>query len=170
MLRITTERLVLRPVESQDCDRLLALRNHPEVVGSSALGSAMPLERMQRQVAGWVALWQSRGIGPWLIERDGRAVGFVVVDPLGDGYPVVSPDSWEIGVVIHPELWGQGIAREAAAAVVRDCASRGDVPRLYASVDPANERSSSILERAPRARLLSRLEGEHLYEVTTAEG
>lgn len=170
MPQLRTARLRLRPVTVDDVPTLLALRNDERVVATTGLGTAMPEERMRRQVEQWVELWRTRGCGTWLAEAGGRPVAFVPLDPIGDGYPGVDPDDLELGVVVDPDVWGRGIAGEAGTAVVQDCFARVGLRRVFATVDTTNEQSLAVIAKAADARLVSEADGERLYEVTNPEG
>ena len=67
-----------------------------------------------------------------------------------DGRPVGKAGCWrlpEIGYILHPDLWGRGLAREALEAVIaRMFEVRGQVA-LTADVDPRNLRSLGLLGR-----------------------
>lgn len=54
----------------------------------------------------------------------------------------------EIGYILHPEVWGQGIAYEACRAVIDHVfATRAGIGHLIADVDPENRKSISLLTR-----------------------
>ena len=163
---LETERLMLRPVAVGDLETLLSLRNEQRVLAGTATGEPLPAERMERQLHRWCALWDERGVGTWLIELDGTPVGFVALDPIGEGYEGVDPDALEIGVVVHPEQWGSGIAGEAGRAVAADCFSRAGLTRLYATIDPANAQSLAVIAKVAGARLIGSSEDEELYEIS----
>lgn len=55
-------------------------------------------------------------------------------------------DNEEIGFMLAPDIWGQGLAGEAVAAVIERARSRG-VPHILADVDPRNEASLRLLRR-----------------------
>jgi [ribosomal protein S5]-alanine N-acetyltransferase len=76
----------------------------------------------------------------------------------------VDPDEIELGVVVHPDHWGQGIAAEAGLAVATDCFRRVGLERVYAGVEPTNDNSLRVLAKVPGVR---QVEGE-LYELTAA--
>ncbi len=164
-LRLRTPRLELRPVTSDDCDVLLALRNHPAVVATTETRAEMTQERMELQLRGWVDLWRTRRVGTWLVELDGRPVAFIAMDPIGDGYPGVDPEDLELGVVVHPDHWGSGIAAEAGLAAARDGFERVGLPRVYASLEPTNAKSVALVAKIPGARLLRADDGELVYEL-----
>lgn len=54
----------------------------------------------------------------------------------------------EIGYILHPDVWGQGIAYEACRAVIDHVfATRADIDHLIADVDPKNAKSINLLTR-----------------------
>lgn len=161
--QLATDRLVLRPVAEGDAADLLAVRNHPRVIGSTALSAEMTTERMDLQISRWLDVWQSQGVGTWVIEIDGEVIGYVPLDPMGEGYPGVDPEELELGVVIHPDHWGNGIAGEAGLAVAVDSFGRGQLPHLFATVDLDNNQSLAVIAKASGAELLSEDDGERLY-------
>ena len=69
-----------------------------------------------------------------VIERDGRVIG-VAGNNRSD----------EVGFLIHPDHWRQGIAREAMEAIIPHLFAVTDLPRLTADVDPRNDGSIGLL-------------------------
>ena len=164
-MELRTERLVLRPVTEDDLDTLLSIRNAPGVVGTTSTGEPLPRERMAGQVERRVASWREHGLGSWLILLEGSPVGYVEVAPIGEDSGV-DPDEIELGVVVHPTEWGKGIAAEAGLAAAADLFERVGLERVYAGVDPDNERSLRALAKAPGVRKVS----DELYELTAGGG
>ena len=160
-LQLRTARLLLRPVEEGDLDALLAIRNAPAVVATTSTGEPLPRERMAGQLSRRLASWREHGLGSWLVLLDGEPVAFVEVAPIGEGSGV-DPDAIEIGVVVHPDHWGKGFALEAGLAAARDLFERVALDRVYAGVDPDNEKSLRALAKAPGVRRLD----DELYELT----
>lgn len=158
---LTTSRLLLRPVEEEDLDVMLTIRNAPAVVARTRTGEALPREEMAGQLARRCVSWREKGYGSWLVLLDGEPVAFVEVTPIGEGSGV-DPDAIEIGVVVHPDHWGKGFAAEAGLAAARDLFDRLAVDRVYAGVDPDNEKSLRALAKAPGVRRLD----DELYELT----
>lgn len=160
-LALRTDRLLLRPVTEDDLDVLLAIRNAPAVVATTGTGRELPRSTMAGQLERRCATWRDRGFGSWLVHLDGGPVAFVEVAPIGEGSGV-DPDELEIGVVVHPDHWGARIALEAGLAVAGDLVERLGVDRVYAGIDPGNEKSLRALARVPGVRQVD----EELFEVT----
>ena len=160
-MELRTDRLVLRPWAEGDLDTLLAIRNAPEVIGTTNTGEPLPRERMAGQLERRLASWRDHRLGSWLILLDGDPVGFVEVAPIGEGSGV-DPDEIELGVIVHPRHWGKGIAAEAGLAVARDLFERVGCERIYAGVDPTNEKSLRVVAKAPGVRRVD----DELYELT----
>jgi len=159
-LELRTPRLLLRPVEQDDLDVLLEIRNAPGVVATTSTGEALPRQTMADQLARRRKSWREHAWGSWLVLLDGEPVAFVEVAPIGEGSSV-DADAVEIGVVVHPDHWGKGFALEAGLAAARDLFERVALDRVYAGVDPENEKSLRALAKAPRVRRVD----DELYEL-----
>jgi [ribosomal protein S5]-alanine N-acetyltransferase len=160
-LELRTDRLLLRPVDEGDLDALLAIRNAPAVVATTSTGEALPRERMAGQLERRLTSWREHGLGSWLVLLNEEPIAFVEVAPIGEGSGV-DPEAIEIGVVVHPDHWGNGFAAEAGLATARDLFDRVALDRVYAGVDPENENSLRGLAKAPGMRKLD----DELYELT----
>jgi [ribosomal protein S5]-alanine N-acetyltransferase len=166
MLWLTTPRLTLRPVAEDDLDVLLGLRNQAPVLATTVTGEALPAERMQRQLDRWLEQWRVLGTATWIAEQDRRPVAYVALDPMGQGYEGVDPRDLELGVIVHPDYWGRGIAGEAALAVAADCFTRVGLTCLYATVGDDNVRSLAAIAKADNVELVSQADdGEYLYRL-----
>nr|WP_255743566.1 GNAT family N-acetyltransferase [Aliiroseovarius sediminis] len=51
----------------------------------------------------------------------------------------------EIGFIPHPDVWGQGIAKEATRAVIDHVWQVTDFPKLTADLDPRQQASKRLL-------------------------
>jgi ribosomal-protein-alanine N-acetyltransferase len=73
----------------------------------------------------------------FLIEKDGAVIG--------------KAGAWqlpEVGFLLHPDHWGQGLAQEAMLAVIGHLeAEFPELPELTAEVDPRNAASLRLLGR-----------------------
>jgi RimJ/RimL family protein N-acetyltransferase len=131
-VRIETERLVLRPVRTEDLDdyRSLGIR----------------LEAAQREVEYAVAHWEEHGFGPWAVHEraSDRLAGLLEVHYAGEGIGGIEPDEVEIGWTVAPGLRRLGIATEAARAAVADTFERVRPPHVVAYIRTGNAASLRI--------------------------
>lgn len=112
--RLTTPRLRLRAFVQADLDAYAAMSADAEVMRYIGEGHPVARDMAWRQMAAFLGHWMLRGYGMWALERrdDGRLIGRV-------GY--LHPEGWpglEIGWLLERSAWGQGYAREAAAAAL----------------------------------------------------
>ena len=131
--RIVTDRLVLRPARLDDADSLHAIFTRPEAM---TWWSSPPHDALD-QTRAWLDSMIARqhsGLD-FLIERDGRVIGKA-------GF-WKAPD---IGYILHPDYWGQGLARESVVAVLHRLFALTDHDEVTADVDPDNAASIRLLE------------------------
>ena len=53
----------------------------------------------------------------------------------------------EIGYILNPDYWGQGLGSEAVAAVTDYGFKKRELPEVTAEVDPRNKASIRLLEK-----------------------
>lgn len=144
---LETLRLRLRPLAASDEAALVALDSDPEVmryVGSPAgvKSPAETLERVRRRIRE-----SERGdyapLGFWAIE--GRADHAFY----GVGALIRMPDDDEVEVAyrLSRRAWGQGVATEAAAALVAHALGPLALPRVVAVTYPENLASQRVLDK-----------------------
>ncbi len=142
---LKTERLLLRPFALSDVEDVFEYATSPE------WGRYLPVREpyVRRDAEEFVAHsvltpWDARPI--FAITWDGKAIGGINLR--------VEPrhEHAEVGYSLSSYHWGKGIATEAVHAVV-DCAfSRYDVKKVYARINPSNERSWRLAERLGMVR------------------
>lgn len=131
--RLTTGRLVLRPVRGSDLDAVTRLWTDPEVrrhLGGPVIDSVVRIR--QRRIVG------AAGFHAVTRAEDGVLVGLITVEP------GARSGETEVSYQFLPEHWGQGYAREALGAVVVRVLE--GVPSVVALTQEANERSRRLLE------------------------
>jgi RimJ/RimL family protein N-acetyltransferase len=144
---LETPRLRLRPLAASDEADLVALDSDPEVmryVGSPA-GVKSPAETLER--ARLRIREEQRGdyapLGFWRIEgrSDGafHGVGALIRMPGGEEV--------EVAYRLARSAWGQGIATEAAAALVAHALGPLALPRVVAVTYPENRASQRVLDK-----------------------
>jgi RimJ/RimL family protein N-acetyltransferase len=137
---LTTERLLLRPLEPDDQDALL------EVLGDPLAMRYYPAPFDRDRVAAWIE-WAGRsygdnGFGLWAVIRrsDGRF--------LGDCGPMLQPVEDqvipEVGYHIVPAEQGRGYATEAASACVAWVFANTSFDIVCSLVSPENAPSRAV--------------------------
>ena len=109
-------------------------------VGSPA-GARSPAETAER-FRQWIREGEGR-LGFWRVERRGDGV-FLGIGAL---IPMPTGDDVELGYRLARHAWGQGIATEAARALVDHAFRTMALPRLVAVTYPENRASQRVLEK-----------------------
>lgn len=141
---IETERLVLRRWRLADIAPFHAMGQDAEVM--RYLGAPMDAAACEATVERMNRMADATGDCFWAMERraDAAFVGFCGIKPGPPGTPIAGQP--EIGWRLSRAAWGQGLAREAAAACLDRAWQRG-VERVHAITVPANERSWGLMIR-----------------------
>lgn len=147
LTRITTlssERLTLRPVASDDLADLGQINGDPQVTQflpyatwqTEADGSAW-LQRMEALTAAGTAQQLA------MVHRaDAKVIGTLLLFRYDEGSARL-----EIGYVLGRAHWRQGLMREALEVVCAAAFSSLAIRRLEAEADPANIASNELLQR-----------------------
>jgi RimJ/RimL family protein N-acetyltransferase len=143
MVKLETERLILRMFSVDDAEAYAHICSDPEVM--RYLGEGKPLSTLEawRSMAFLVGHWQLLGYGQFALEEmsSGRLVGRV-------GF--MNPAGWpgfEIGWALAREFWGKGYATEGARRVLRYGFEELDRDHVISLIDPGNGPSIKVAER-----------------------
>lgn len=134
--RIETKRLILRRIRSEDAKDLHAVFTRADAM---RYWSTLPHTTFA-QTEDWV--YATRTANPdfaddFVVELRGRVIGKAGIW-----------DMPEIGIILHPDHWGQGLATEALTAVIDDIfGRRPDLEQITADVDPRNGASLALLAK-----------------------
>ena len=137
---LRTSRLGFRLWTEANLDLALALWGDAEV--TRLIGGPFSAEQIRRRLAQEIANQEAYGIQYWPNFRltDYAHVGCCGLRP----YPA-EPHVYELGFHLHKIFWGQGLAVEAARAVIEYAFAQLDVASLCAGHHPANEASRRVL-------------------------
>jgi RimJ/RimL family protein N-acetyltransferase len=141
---LTTERLVLRAIEPRDFDDVHSYMGR-EDVARWLLEDAYSLEKSTEKhpiYSERVRLENDGDLMLVAIEFHGRVVG-----DLDCTLKSVENQTFEIGWRIHPDVGGQGIATEAARALLALLFDVIGARRVVAELDPRNGGSARLCER-----------------------
>jgi len=144
MTTIETRRLVLRPMNWEDVDPLLAIFSDPVVM---AAFSAEPFGR--EQMEGWVQrnLEHQEQYGYGLFTVILAESGLVIGDCGIEHMELKGQRVAELGYDLRSDHWGRGLATEAAIAV-RDLAFETlQLPSLGSLIRRDNHRSQRVAEK-----------------------
>lgn len=133
-MEIRTRRLTLRTARPDDLEGMHAVLSDPR----ATLWWSTPPHETLEQTAAWLDAMIANGADhpDFVVERDGRVIGKAGFFRLPD-----------VGYILHPDVWGQGLAAEAVGAAIDHVFATRDIEILTADVDPENAASIRLLER-----------------------
>lgn len=141
MKSIRTDRLLLRPVRTEDIEPMFEIMSDPEAM---RYWSTPPHESVE-QTAVWIgkmlSALEAGEYGDFMLEFEGRMIG--------------NAGFWkapEIGYILHPDVWGRGLGREAVSAALAYGFEDMGLSVVTADVDPRNLASLALLEGLGFAR------------------
>ena len=132
---LVTPRLRLRRARATDAADLHAVFREPAAMRYWSTPPHADLAETERWLDSMISADPAVG-DDFVIEREGVVIG--------------KAGAWrlpEIGFILHPSFWGQGIAYEALSAVTGHLFTARGLDRLTADVDPRNEASLRLLSR-----------------------
>jgi [ribosomal protein S5]-alanine N-acetyltransferase len=137
-----TPRLRLRLFEPADWDVYAAICADADVMRYIGEGTVQTREQAWQSMAAFLGHWHLLGYGMWAVQHraSGRLLGRV-------GY--LNRPGWpgfELGWLLGREHWGQGFAREAAAAALAHAFDVLHKPRVISLIRPGNARSIALAE------------------------
>ena len=144
---IATARLMMRPFETDDVDALHLLWTDPGVRKFLWDDRVIPRETAVDVVESSVDGFVNHGFGLWAIrfENDVKLIGFAGLRHFTEDCS--ANEEVELLYGVTPELWGKGIAPEAARAVVRYGFEELRLANIYAGADPPNTASFRVIEK-----------------------
>lgn len=150
-----TDRLLLRKPILDDLGAFAQQFANPQVTRFLGDGSPRTPERVERGLRNGLLCWDRLGFGPFTVLREGLVIGDCMLYPIARSgidptdFEARGPEI-EIGYRLIPEVWGQGLATEAAAAVLRWATADRSGPGLdhvVAVTHPDNIASQRVLEK-----------------------
>ncbi len=135
---LETTRLIIRRFEPQDWLTVQTYATDPTVMHYMGEGPQTPT-----QVQTWVNgnLGDSAQEFPVILKQTGQLIGHMVF------HLWFAPQTYEVGWVMHPAHQGQGLASEAAAALLRYAFTKLQAHRVIATCQPENPASYRVMEK-----------------------
>lgn len=146
-----TARLSFRMMDSNDAELLFELDQDPEVM--RYLNDGKPTTR--EEVANYFVPRFTRftdpatGCGLWAVtlNENNEYLGWILVRQYGFDTHYCEPDNVELGWRLKRHCWGQGIATEAAAAIIAVLRQSASVRVFSAVADAANLGSIGVMKK-----------------------
>lgn len=143
-LTIVTPRLTLSSLTADDAPALFAYRSDPDVCRyqtfePASVDDARAFIEAASHPGDEPGAWTSLAI---------RVTGSAdLIGDIGFHLPPETFGSAEIGVTLAPGQQGRGLASEALRGLLGHLFGEADTHRVFASVDPRNERSMALMRR-----------------------
>jgi len=149
-VEIVTARLALRRPGRADLETILAIHRDPEACRHNPSDMLTTIADGEHLYARWDDHWRRHGFGYWVVEeRESRKIlGFA-------GVKVVrfrEREMLNLFYRLDPAAWGDGVATEAATAVVSWAGCNLPEWPIIARVRPDNVASQKVAQRAGLAR------------------
>ena len=146
---ILTARLRLDRLSLRDAPAMFRYRSHPEVgrfqsfVPASEAEVADFIHRLELHTFDTPGTWYQFAVRL----REGNDLVGDLVGDVGVRFPADDTRQVEIGCTLDPGWQGQGLASEALSALITHLFAEHGKHRVFASVDPRNTASLSLLRR-----------------------
>jgi len=139
---LETERLTLRRLTMDDLDDLFALYHSPDV--RKYYSEGIPSYAETKQELEWMVntFYAKYGFGMWatIYKETGKFIGRCGLTPMD----IEGQEEIEVGYMLAKEYWGQGLATEAAKAILKYGFDQVGLSRLICVVNPDNQASSKV--------------------------
>jgi [ribosomal protein S5]-alanine N-acetyltransferase len=145
--RLETDRMVLERVRADHAEELFALLGDP-LIARTLYASGVPQSdaEMADNLVGKLGHWERYGFGMWLL-RDRETGATVGRGGLQHTF-VDGREEIEVGWVIAPARWGEGLATEMAHAAVRVAFDDLELGEIVAFTLPTNVASRRVMEKS----------------------
>ncbi|MBD2105997.1 GNAT family N-acetyltransferase [Nodosilinea sp. FACHB-13] len=140
--QLITDRLILRRPTLADAAAVYEYGRDPEVARYMDWPRHTGIQDTVDALESFAAQWESGSEFCWAIatKTENTAIGTIACR-------IESPGA-DFGYVLNRRYWGQGLATEAARAVVSWLMSLPEIDRIWATCDTENLASARVLEKA----------------------
>jgi [ribosomal protein S5]-alanine N-acetyltransferase len=143
LIKIETERLRLRPLTTNDLDDLHRLWTDADVRKYLWDDQVISKEQAEEVITSSIESFETNGFGFWAVlpKDEESLIGFCGFRFFGEAQEI------EILYAVAPANWGQGLASEAARAMMRCGFEDHGFDKIYAGADPPNAASFRVMEK-----------------------
>lgn len=148
----TSARLRLRPPVEDDLARLFAIYGDAATNTFNPAGPLPDVARAQALLAGWLAQWRERGLGPWAVatrEEPEHVIGFGGISL----HPYLERERVNLGYRFAAAAWGQGYATELGLTALAFGFDEHRCEEIFGLVRPQHAASIRVLEKIGMRRV-----------------
>ncbi|MFG1921241.1 GNAT family N-acetyltransferase [Cryptosporangium sp. NPDC048952] len=149
MDELRTDRLLLRHWRPDDESAMAAINRHPDV--GRYLNRPVDDASVDAFYGVIVGHWETHGFGAWAVEYHGRFVGFAGLAHVPP-FLAEAGTAPELGWRLSPDVWGHGLATEAATAARDDAFGRLRMSEIISIIHPQNTRSQRVATKLGLSR------------------
>ena len=146
MIKLETERLILRCRDLSDVQNMFELDSDPEVMRYINGGIPRTLKEIEANFVKFEKqiMDHENDFGCWMadLKDSGRNIGWFILKPIGDEIPGI-----EVGYRLKREFWGKGYATEGAREMIKYGFETVQLEEIVAITDPENLASQNVLEK-----------------------
>jgi RimJ/RimL family protein N-acetyltransferase len=137
--------IVLEPLAQRDAPGMLALAHVDDVIAYTRVPAGADAPFVRDWIARYERAWEEGTAGGFSIRdaTSGAFLGFAAAVALE-----LEERQGELGYMVLPEARGRGAARRSLELLTRWCIEELGLERLELRIDPANEASTRIAQRA----------------------
>jgi len=147
----TSSRLRFRLMDRRDADLLFELDQDPEVMRFLNDGKPSTREEIEQyfvpRFTGFTDPAAGHGLWEVALRDSGTYLGWILVRQYGFGTHYHEIDNIELGWRLKRHCWGQGIATEAATAIVAVLQLNPAIRAFSALADPGNHGSIGVMKK-----------------------
>jgi RimJ/RimL family protein N-acetyltransferase len=170
-VNLTTERLSISPLTAGDAQAFAEYRRLPDVARYQSWHESFSLADAEALIAEQPRLGFPAA-GEW-VQCGLRLLGDAAPTLIGDiavGADAVQPDTYELGVTLHPRYQGRGYAAEGLTAIIHWLMADHGAHRIVMQGDARNETVLALMRRLGLRHEGSIVEGDWFKgEWTTLE-
>jgi ribosomal-protein-alanine N-acetyltransferase len=146
---LKTARLILRPQEQADAPALFAILSDARAMRFWNRSTIDRLPVVEELLRGQQQAMADGQCCYWTLIHEDEAIGSVDLSLIQSG-------SAELGFVLRPDRWGQGLASEAVGAAIAHAFDRLLLTRIAAAVQSENKPAARVLEKNGFTQIESR--------------
>ena len=143
-IQLNTPRLLLRPISNDDCQSVFDIYSDPAAMQYWSCLPFNDIGQAEELISSAISAAQSNRslLLAVVLKSSNELIGTMSLFNLH-----AESKRAEIGYLLAPSHWRQGLMSEALSAFIEFCFEELDLNRLEADIDPNNTASSAILKK-----------------------